>query len=101
MILIQTKKSEFDNFDESRGFDEASARNVFKRIRSENIEREALGILRILGLFKLGEEVLIQVLNCLKRICETWLGVKNFGQFTRPTRITTKYAAWKANECNK
>lgn len=44
MILIQTKKSELYNLDESNGFDGTAARNVFKRIRSENIEREALGI---------------------------------------------------------
>lgn len=43
MILIQTQRSQFYYLDKSNGFDGSSARNVLKRIRSENIEREALG----------------------------------------------------------
>lgn len=46
MILIQTKRSGLYDLDEGNGFDGTAARNVFKRIRSENIEREALEDLR-------------------------------------------------------
>lgn len=43
MILIQTKKSDFYYIDNGDDYDGNSARNMLKRIRNENIEREALG----------------------------------------------------------
>lgn len=46
MIIIQTRKSEFYHLDVGNGFDESAAQNVLKRIRSQNIEREALGFYR-------------------------------------------------------
>jgi hypothetical protein len=49
MIIIQTKRSEFYYMDEDNENDGNSARDVLKRIRSKNIEREALG--SMLGFF--------------------------------------------------
>lgn len=43
MIIIQTKKSDFYYFDNEDESEANSAQNVLKRIRSKDVEREALG----------------------------------------------------------
>ena len=50
LIVVQTKNTEMDYFEDSDDPQEVTARNLFKRLRSEDVKREALGKNKLLSL---------------------------------------------------